>query len=237
MDPATLTASALTALIRTRQLSAVEATEATLARIDRLNPALNAIVQRRDNDALAEARALDARLAKGEDPGPLAGVPVTVKVNIDQAGFATTNGLRIQADLIATEDSPVVANLRRAGIANAIGATYQAELTDARSNGRGSSLKILVEESEASRARLQTAQNAMAIYTRALTTLKDLEAREAVVMFGCPRTVEVDPFFGGVEDVADLPRGQLGDADQVAMAKGIAAGRIVAGGSECGACH
>ena len=115
MDPATLTASALAALIRSRQLSAEEATKATLARIDRLNPALTAIVQRRDEDALAEARALDARLAKGEDPGPLGGVPVTVKVNIDQAGFATTNGLRIQANLIATEDSPPVANLRRAG--------------------------------------------------------------------------------------------------------------------------
>jgi amidase len=115
MDPATFTASALAALIRSRQLSAEEATRATLARIERLNPGLNAIVQRRDEDALSEARAVDARIAKGEDPGPLAGVPVTVKVNIDQAGFATTNGLRIQADLIAQEDSPPVANLRRAG--------------------------------------------------------------------------------------------------------------------------
>ncbi len=115
MTPDTLTASELTALIRARQLSAVEATRATLARIDRLNPGLNAIVQRRDEDALAEARALDARIARGEDPGPLAGVPVTVKVNIDQQGHATTNGLRIQANLIATEDSPPVMNLRRAG--------------------------------------------------------------------------------------------------------------------------
>ena len=115
MDPATLSASALTALIRTRELSAEEAVKATLARIDRLNPGLNAIVQRRDDEALAEARALDARLAQGEDPGPLAGVPVTVKVNIDQAGFATTNGLRIQENLVAQQDSPPVANLRRAG--------------------------------------------------------------------------------------------------------------------------
>ncbi|WP_149588277.1 amidase [Tabrizicola flagellatus] len=115
MDPATLTATALTDLIRARQLSAVEAVQATLARIDRLNPALNAIVQRMDDQALAAARAIDAQIAKGEDPGPLAGVPVTVKVNIDQAGFATTNGLKIQSDLIATEDSPPVANLRRAG--------------------------------------------------------------------------------------------------------------------------
>ena len=115
MDPATLTATALTALIRSRQISAEEATSATLARIDRLNPGLNAIVQRCDDDALAEARTIDARIARGEDPGPLAGVPVTVKVNIDQKGYATTNGLRIQKNLIAQEDSPPVTNLRRAG--------------------------------------------------------------------------------------------------------------------------
>ena len=78
MDPATLTAAALTALIRTRHLSAEEATKATLARIDRLNPGLNAIVQRMDDQALAAARDIDAQMARGEDPGPLAGVPVTV---------------------------------------------------------------------------------------------------------------------------------------------------------------
>ncbi len=115
MDPTTLTASALAALIRARKLSAVEATTATLARIDRLNPALNAIVQRMDDQALAQAADIDSALAKGDDPGPLAGVPVTVKVNVDQRGHATTNGLRIQSNLMATEDSPPVANLRRAG--------------------------------------------------------------------------------------------------------------------------
>ncbi|MFN5996022.1 MAG: amidase family protein, partial [Paracoccaceae bacterium] len=115
MDAATLTASALADLIRSRQISAEEATRATLARIDRLNPGVNAIVQRMDDQALDQARAVDAQLARGEDPGPLAGVPVTVKVNIDQAGYATTNGLRIQKDLIADDDSPPVANLRRAG--------------------------------------------------------------------------------------------------------------------------
>ena len=115
MDPATLTATALAGLIRSRKLSAVEATRATLARIDQLNPGLNAIVQRMDGRALADASAIDAKLACGEDPGSLAGVPVTVKVNIDEKGQATTNGLRIQQDLIATEDSPPVANLRRAG--------------------------------------------------------------------------------------------------------------------------
>jgi amidase len=115
MDPATLTAAALATLIRSRQMSAVEAVQATLARIDRLNPGLNAIVQRMDDQALAAAADVDAKLAQGEEPGPLAGVPVTVKVNIDQKGHATTNGLRIQADLIAKEDSPPVTNLHRAG--------------------------------------------------------------------------------------------------------------------------
>ena len=80
-------------------------------------------------------------------------------------------------DVAVSHPSPEVAKT----IADAIGIEYQAELTGARSSGRGSSLKILVEESEAARARLQTAQNAMAIYQSALNTLKELEAREAVV--------------------------------------------------------
>jgi len=64
---------------------------------------------------LSQAGGVDAAIARGEDPGPLAGVPVTVKVNIDQAGFATTNGVRAQEHLIARSNSPVVDNLRRAG--------------------------------------------------------------------------------------------------------------------------
>ena len=55
------------------------------------------------------------RSARGEDVGPLAGVPVTVKVNIDQEGFATTNGLKLQRDAIAKTNSPVIDNLRKAG--------------------------------------------------------------------------------------------------------------------------
>ena len=67
------------------------------------------------DDVLAAAGDVDARIAAGEEPGILAGVPVTIKVNVDQRGFANTNGLRIQQNLIAQHDSPVVANLRRAG--------------------------------------------------------------------------------------------------------------------------
>ena len=110
-----LTARDLAARVRAREVSAVEVARAVLARMDAVNPRLNAVVQRRDDAALAEAAAVDAALAAGGDLGPLAGVPVTVKVNVDQAGEATTNGLRRQANLMAQEDNPVVSNLRKAG--------------------------------------------------------------------------------------------------------------------------
>jgi amidase len=64
---------------------------------------------------LARANEVDQAIARGEDVGPLAGVPVGIKVNIDQAGFATTNGLRTQKDLVARSNSPVVDSLLRAG--------------------------------------------------------------------------------------------------------------------------
>ena len=101
--------------VRAREISASEAVASALARLDAVNPAINAVVAEMPEEALAEAARIDTAIAAGEDPGPLAGVPVTVKVNTDQAGHATTNGLRIQKDLMATEDAPAVANLRRAG--------------------------------------------------------------------------------------------------------------------------
>ncbi len=108
-------ASDLAALIRTREVSAREAAEAALARLDAVNPAINAVVDHRPDVVLAAADAVDAAMAGGEAPGPLAGVPVTVKVNVDQAGYATTNGVTLQRDLIAATNSPVVDNLQRAG--------------------------------------------------------------------------------------------------------------------------
>jgi len=101
--------------IRWKAISAREAARAALDRLEAVNPAINAVVEYRPEEVLADADAIDARIARGGDPGPLAGVPVTVKVNVDQKGFATTNGLMLQKDLVATEDSPVVSNLRRAG--------------------------------------------------------------------------------------------------------------------------
>ena len=101
--------------IRGREISARQAADAALARLDAVNPALNAVVEHRPEAVRARADAIDAAIGRGEDPGVLAGVPITVKVNTDQAGFATTNGLVAQKDLVAAANSPVVDNLERAG--------------------------------------------------------------------------------------------------------------------------
>ncbi|MDR7949255.1 amidase family protein [Achromobacter aegrifaciens] len=110
-----LSAVELAARIRKREVSAREAAQSALDRLDAVNPAINAVVDHRPDDVLAQAAQVDAMLARGEDPGPLAGVPVTVKINVDQAGYATTNGVNLQKDVIAAENSPVVDNLLRAG--------------------------------------------------------------------------------------------------------------------------
>ena len=110
-----MSAAEIARLVRAREVSAVEVATDALARLDAVNPAINAVIDHRPDEVLAEAASVDAALARGETIGCLAGVPVTIKVNTDQAGFATTNGLRMQRDLIAAEDNPVVANLRRAG--------------------------------------------------------------------------------------------------------------------------
>src|ERR1700742_1459290 len=110
-----LPAKELAGLIRTRKVSAKEAASSALARLDAVNPAINAVVDHRPDDVLAQAAAVDAAIARGDDVGVLAGVPVTIKANIDQAGYANTNGLKLQAALIAKDNSPVVDNLRKAG--------------------------------------------------------------------------------------------------------------------------
>jgi amidase len=101
--------------VAAREVSAVEVAKAALARLDAVNPKLNAVVKAMPEEALAAAATVDAALAAGLPVGPLAGVPITVKVNVDQAGHATTNGLTLQKDHRAGEDNPVVANLRKAG--------------------------------------------------------------------------------------------------------------------------
>src|SRR6187551_3661098 len=110
-----LSAAEMASLIKSKKVSAKEAASAALARLDAVNPKINAVVDHRPADVLAQAEAVDAAIARKEDVGPLAGVPVTVKVNIDQQGFATTNGLNLQRDVIAGTNSPVIDNLRKSG--------------------------------------------------------------------------------------------------------------------------
>ncbi|MBM3531806.1 MAG: amidase [Alphaproteobacteria bacterium] len=108
-------ATDLARLIRLGQASAREAVTSCLKRVDAVNPKLNAIVRRMDDEALAQADAADDARKRGDDLGPLHGVPVTTKINTDQKGHPTDNGAVEYKNLIAAEDAPVVANLRRAG--------------------------------------------------------------------------------------------------------------------------
>jgi amidase len=102
-------------LIRTGAISSVELMRATLARVDAINPRINAIVDLMAEDALAAAADADSARKTGDPLGPLHGVPVTVKINVDFKGRANTNGVVAYKDNICKEDNPVVSNLRKAG--------------------------------------------------------------------------------------------------------------------------
>ena len=112
-------ATALADAIRERRISSREAVGACVERMHAVNPRLNAVTCDLSVEALALADRADeavARAARTHQPlGPLHGVPVTVKENVDQEGCATVNGVAAYRDVIATSDSPVVANWKKAG--------------------------------------------------------------------------------------------------------------------------
>ena len=101
--------------VRSKQVSAVEVTQAYLERIESVNSTINAVVQEFPDEALLAEKVVDDLVAQGKEPGVLCGVPVSMKVNVDELGHATTNGLSLQRNLIAQSDSPVVSNTRAAG--------------------------------------------------------------------------------------------------------------------------
>ncbi|MEV4285114.1 amidase [Nonomuraea bangladeshensis] len=117
-----LSATELAGLIRTRQVSAVEAVRACLDRIDQVNPQVNAIVTLAAEQALDAAKAADAR----EPDGPLHGVPVAHKDLVDTAGIRTTYGSPVYADHVPDRDELIVERLRAAG-AISIGKTNTPE--------------------------------------------------------------------------------------------------------------
>ena len=84
--------------VRTKQISARELTQESLDRIQRYDPTYNAFVAVDGEKALTDAKALDDRIAAGEDPGPLAGIPLAVKDLQDLAGYTTTFGSALHQD-------------------------------------------------------------------------------------------------------------------------------------------
>ncbi len=114
--------------VRNKDFSAREAVESHLHRIGAVNSHLNAVVALSPSAALAEAERADAALARGEIWGPLHGVPMTIKDNLDTAGAVSTGGTKGRAAFVPQRDAAVVARLRRAG-AILLGKTNTPELT------------------------------------------------------------------------------------------------------------
>jgi amidase len=112
----TMSAGALAEAIRTRVLSSQEVVEAHLARIDEVNPTVNAIVSYAPEAAIDAAKERDRELAAGTIRGPLHGVPIAVKDLMDVAGLPTSHGSRIHAGRVATQDSVISGRLRDAGV-------------------------------------------------------------------------------------------------------------------------
>ncbi len=115
MDLCATPAVDLARMIRSRELSAAELLDAMLARIEAVNPSVNAIVTLAAEQARATAADLDARAARGSFAGPLHGLPIAIKDLAETAGIRTTYGSPIFASHIPTLDAPHVALLKAAG--------------------------------------------------------------------------------------------------------------------------
>jgi amidase len=113
-DLADCSATELSGLVRARDVSCEEVLRACLDRMERFNPTLNAVVTLNER-ALDDARALDDRIAKGGDAGPLVGLPVGIKDVTEVQGLRTTYGSPLYKDHVPTEDALVVKRFRKAG--------------------------------------------------------------------------------------------------------------------------
>ncbi|TXT38245.1 MAG: aspartyl-tRNA(Asn)/glutamyl-tRNA (Gln) amidotransferase subunit A [Planctomycetota bacterium] len=111
-----LSAVELAAMIRTRKVSPVEVMREMLARIERLNPALNAFVTVQAEEAKCSAAKAEDAVMRGECLGPLHGVPLHVKDNLFIAGSRTTFGSKLMETNVTSEDCPAVERLRKAGM-------------------------------------------------------------------------------------------------------------------------
>ena len=114
-DPASLTIGAAAAFIRSGQLTPIELTKACLERIERYDPKLNAFITVTPDLALEQAATAEAELSRGVDRGPLHGIPIALKDNIDTAGVRTTAASAVFADRTPTKDAEVTRRLKVAG--------------------------------------------------------------------------------------------------------------------------
>jgi Asp-tRNA(Asn)/Glu-tRNA(Gln) amidotransferase A subunit family amidase len=110
-----------------REISPVELVEAHLARIEEVNPRLNAFVQVDEEGARRQARAAEEAVLHRKALGPLHGVPLSIKASIDVAGMRCETGTRLRAGNVAAQDAPLVSRLRQAG-AIVLGVTNTPEL-------------------------------------------------------------------------------------------------------------
>ncbi|MGB9072005.1 MAG: amidase [Terriglobales bacterium] len=120
-------AGEIAAQIRRKAVSPVEVAQAHLDRIERLNPKLSAFVDWQPERVLEQARHAEQAIRRGEDLGPLHGVPLSIKSSIDVAGHRSEAGTRLRAGYVAAQDAPLVARLRAAG-AVILGVTNAPEL-------------------------------------------------------------------------------------------------------------
>ena len=114
-------------LVASGQASAVEAVQAHLAQIERLNPQLNAFIELRAERALAEAHAQDEAAARGRPRGPLGGLPISIKSAIEVDGLRVETGSPTRQGIVASQDAVCVARLKAAG-AIVLGSTNVADM-------------------------------------------------------------------------------------------------------------
>ena len=122
-----LSAVSMAEQVRLKKLSPVELVSAHLARIERLNPRINAFVQVDAEGARRQARAAEDAVARGEKLGPLHGVPLSIKSSIEVEGLRCEAGTKLRAGFVAGQEAPLVSRLRKAG-AIILGTTNAPEL-------------------------------------------------------------------------------------------------------------
>ena len=110
-----LSAATLAQLLKRKEVSPVEATQEYLDRIESLDDRLHSYITVAGEEALLRARQVEQEILRGEDLGPLHGVPVAVKDQCHVKGWRTTCGSRILKDYVAEHDSTVIVRLREAG--------------------------------------------------------------------------------------------------------------------------